>query len=115
MNWKAFRNEVQYGFLFIADFNRAVHDHESADSFSSAKIKGRWVSVDNFLYLISLYATILIGFGLIYIWLDLHGLVVLMDGTEYMETGFLERLETGFYFSAVTLFLLGMEMSVLLE
>ena len=30
---KAFRNEVQYGFLFIADFNRAVHDHESANSF----------------------------------------------------------------------------------
>ncbi|MBG9654345.1 transporter [Cytobacillus firmus] len=75
--------------------------------FSSAKIKGRWVSVENFLYLISLYATILIGFGLIYIWFDLHGLVVLMDGTEYMETGFLERLETGFYFSAVTLFSVG--------
>ncbi|WP_026581708.1 potassium channel family protein [Bacillus sp. J33] len=75
--------------------------------FSSAKIKGRWVSLENFLYLISLYATILIGFGLIYILLDLHGLVVLIDGTNYIEAGFLDRLETGFYFSAVTLFSVG--------
>ncbi|PWW25411.1 potassium channel LctB [Cytobacillus oceanisediminis] len=75
--------------------------------FSSAKIKGRWVSMENFLYLISLYATIMIGFGLIYILLDLHGLVVLIDGTNYIEAGFLERLETGFYFSAVTLFSVG--------
>ncbi|GLB59838.1 potassium channel family protein [Cytobacillus sp. NCCP-133] len=75
--------------------------------FSSAKIKGRWVSIENFLYLISLYATIMIGFGLIYILLDLHGLVVLIDGTNYVEAGFLERLETGFYFSAVTLFSVG--------
>jgi potassium channel LctB len=75
--------------------------------FSSAKIKGRWVSIENFLYLISLYATIMIGFGLIYILLDLHGLVVLIDGTNYIEAGFLERLETGFYFSAVTLFSVG--------
>ncbi|MBT2688850.1 two pore domain potassium channel family protein [Bacillus sp. ISL-47] len=75
--------------------------------FSSTKIKGRWVSMENFLYLISLYATIMIGFGLIYILLDLHGLVVLIDGTNYIEAGFLERLETGFYFSAVTLFSVG--------
>jgi potassium channel LctB len=49
----------------------------------------------------------MIGFGLIYILLDLHGLVVLIDGTNYIEAGFLERLETGFYFSAVTLFSVG--------
>lgn len=75
--------------------------------FTPGKMKGKWVSLDNFLYLISLYATIMIGFGLIYILLDLHGLVVLIDETNYIEAGFLERLETGFYFSAVTLFSVG--------
>ncbi|NRG47899.1 potassium channel family protein [Bacillus sp. CRN 9] len=71
------------------------------------RTKGRWVSLDNFLYLICLYATILIGFGLIYIILDLNGHIVLIDETSYAGINFLDRLATGFYFSAVTLFSLG--------
>ncbi|WP_307479915.1 potassium channel family protein [Cytobacillus purgationiresistens] len=71
------------------------------------RTKGRWVSLDNFLYLICLYATILIGFGLIYIILDLNGHVVLIDETSFGGNNFLDRLASGFYFSAVTLFSLG--------
>lgn len=71
------------------------------------RTKGRWVSLDNFFYLICLYATILIAFGLIYIILDLNGHVVLIDETSYGGINFLDRLASGFYFSAVTLFSLG--------
>lgn len=75
--------------------------------FTSKRIKGKWVSVENILYLLCLYATILIGFGLIYIILDLNGHIVLMEETNYLEVDFLDRLETGIYFSAVTLFSVG--------
>ena len=75
--------------------------------FSPQKIKEKWVSIDNFFYLICLYATIMIGFGLIYILLDMNGHTVLIDETNYLEVDFLDRLETGFYFSAVTLFSVG--------
>ena len=49
----------------------------------------------------------MIGFGLIYILLDMNGHTVLIDETNYLEIDFLDRLETGFYFSAVTLFSVG--------
>ena len=59
-------------------------------------IKGKLVSLENFLYLTFVYITILIGFGLIYILLETKGHQVLI-----------ERLGTYIYFSAVTLFSVG--------
>ncbi|MGD6943250.1 ion channel [Cytobacillus gottheilii] len=75
--------------------------------FTSKRIKGKWVSVENMIYLVFLYGTIMIGFGLIYIILDLNGHIVLIEETSYLEVSFLDRLETGFYFSAMTLFSVG--------
>lgn len=75
--------------------------------FTPHKIKGKLVSFENFIFLTSIYATVMIGFGLMYILLELNGYPVLDDGYEPIGTNFLGRLETGLYFSAVTLFSVG--------
>jgi potassium channel LctB len=75
--------------------------------FLPHKIKGKKVSFENFLYLAFIYLTVMIGFGLIYILLELNGLTVFMDGTFGIDDDFFAQLETGFYFSAVTLFSVG--------
>lgn len=75
--------------------------------FTPNKIKGKRVSFENFLFLGAIYATVMISFGLLYILLELHGLAVLDDGYIPSENSFLLRLETGLYFSAVTLFSVG--------
>lgn len=75
--------------------------------FLPHRIKGKKVSFENFVYLTSIYVTVMIGFGLIYILLELKGYYVFMDEAMGMEDSFVNRLETGFYFSAVTLFSVG--------
>ena len=75
--------------------------------FTPNRIKGTWVSFENFLFLATIYATVMIGFGLMYLLLELHGFPVLNYSYESLGNNFLERLETGLYFSAVTLFSVG--------
>ncbi|MFB6469598.1 ion channel [Cytobacillus sp. Hz8] len=89
--------------------------------FFSYNIKGKWVSFENFLFLTFIYATVMIGFGLIYIILDINGSPVLMEGSRHIEEllgqpiaiekdivkEFIDKLETGLYFSAITLFSVG--------
>ncbi|MGG0718343.1 potassium channel family protein [Robertmurraya massiliosenegalensis] len=75
--------------------------------FTPNKIKGRRVSLENFLFLGAIYATVMISFGLLYILLELHDFPVLDDNYVPVANRFLERLETGLYFSAVTLFSVG--------
>ncbi|MFE8698699.1 ion channel [Cytobacillus sp. FJAT-53684] len=75
--------------------------------FLPHRLKGKKISFENFLYLACIYLTIMIGFGLIYILLELNGFNVFMEETDGWYGDFFERLETGFYFSAVTLFSVG--------
>ncbi|MDP4169709.1 MAG: potassium channel family protein [Bacillota bacterium] len=76
--------------------------------FSPYKIKGKLVSIENFLFLAVIYATVMIGFGLIYALLHLHGIPVLGEsGGARPAEGLSETLETSTYFSAMTLFSVG--------
>ncbi|WP_075980267.1 potassium channel family protein [Bacillus massilinigeriensis] len=89
--------------------------------FFTHKVQGKWVSFENFLFLTFIYATVMIGFGLIYILLELDGSLVLMEGSKHIEEllgqpivvkedlveEFFDKLETGLYFSAITLFSVG--------
>ncbi|MFO1443150.1 two pore domain potassium channel family protein [Bacillus sp. Bva_UNVM-123] len=75
--------------------------------FIPHRIKGKKVSFENFMYLTSIYVTVMIGFGLIYILLEMRGFEVFIEDTAGMDGSFVNRLETGFYFSAVTLFSVG--------
>jgi potassium channel LctB len=70
-------------------------------------VKGKFVSVENFLYLAFVYLTILIGFGLIYILLETKGHEVLIEMYPQPTESFAERLGTYIYFSAITLFSVG--------
>jgi potassium channel LctB len=67
-------------------------------------VKGKMVSVDNFLYLGSVYLTVIIGFGLIYLLFELVGMSLLMDVNKKNSSNI---FETSFYFSAMTLFSVG--------
>ncbi|GIN64229.1 LCTB protein [Robertmurraya siralis] len=75
--------------------------------FTPYKIKGKRVSLENFLFLGAIYATVMISFGLLYVLLELHDFAVLDDGYIPVANRFLTRLETGLYFSAITLFSVG--------
>ena len=70
-------------------------------------IKGKIVSLENFIYLAFVYITILIGFGLIYILLETKGFEVMVEMYPLPDDNFFDRLETYIYFSAVTLFSVG--------
>ncbi|MBT2727638.1 two pore domain potassium channel family protein [Bacillus sp. ISL-75] len=66
-------------------------------------VKGKLVSIDNFLYLGSVYLTVIIGFGLIYLLFELIGMSLLIEVNNQNKNIF----ETSFYFSAMTLFSVG--------
>jgi potassium channel LctB len=72
--------------------------------FLPYRIKGKLVSLENFLYLGAIYVTVLVGFGLIYLLFSLNGDPLIK------ETGIVKSkniFETSFYFSAMTLFSVG--------
>lgn len=76
--------------------------------FVPYRLKEKWVSFENFMYLFFVYITIMIGFGLIYTLFHLNGIPVYHDGLSSMNTyDFFHTLQTSVYFSGVTLFSVG--------
>lgn len=70
--------------------------------------KEKWVSFENFMYLIFVYITIMIGFGLIYTLFQMNGIPVYNDGqAPSLNYDFFHTLHTSIYFSGVTLFSVG--------
>lgn len=67
-------------------------------------IKGKFVSIENALYLGSIYLTVIIGFGLIYLLFELKGISLLMEINNKNDYNI---FETSFYFSAMMLFSVG--------
>ncbi|MDQ1147309.1 MAG: ion channel [Bacillus sp. (in: firmicutes)] len=67
-------------------------------------IRGKFASVENFLYLGTVYLTIIIGFGLIYLLFYLIGMPLLREVNPDPKDNI---FETSFYFSAMTLFSVG--------
>ncbi|SLL36991.1 Ion channel [Mycobacteroides abscessus subsp. abscessus] len=76
--------------------------------FVPYRVKEKWVSFENFMYLIFVYITIMIGFGLIYTLFQMNGIPVYNDGQSPSLTyDFFHTLHTSVYFSGVTLFSVG--------
>ncbi len=76
--------------------------------FVPYRLKEKWVSFENFMYLFFVYITIMIGFGLIYTLFQLNGMRVYNDGQLLAgPLNFFDTLLTGVYFSGVTLFSVG--------
>jgi potassium channel LctB len=72
--------------------------------FLPYKMKGKFVSLENFLSIGYVYATVVLGFGIIYMVFAFNGRPLLI------ETGMVRNdniFETCFYFSAMTLFSVG--------
>lgn len=75
--------------------------------FSPYKIRGKRVSIENFLLLTLVYITITLGFALIYLLFDLNGIPIVNDSLTPRQAHFFAKLESSFYFSAMTLFSVG--------
>jgi potassium channel LctB len=75
--------------------------------FTPNKIKGKMLSFENFLVLAVVYTIITLGFALIYLLFDMQGYPIVRDGFITEGDGFWMRLESSFYFSAMTLFSVG--------
>jgi potassium channel LctB len=75
--------------------------------FSPYRIKGKMLSLENFLVLVVVYMTITLGFALIFLLFDMQGYPIVRDGLLNEGDGFLMKLESSFYFSAMTLFSVG--------
>jgi potassium channel LctB len=66
------------------------------------------VSFENFLSILFVYLTVMIGFGLIYAVLQVNGHAILLEnGYVFGKGDFLGNLQTSFYFSAITLLSVG--------
>lgn len=77
--------------------------------FFPARFKYKEVSFENFAFLGITYAVIMIGFGILYLMLDMKGFHVLNDVEKTIDarTPFLSKFGTSIYLSAVTLFSVG--------
>ena len=64
-------------------------------------------SIEHLLWLGNLYATILVGFALVYLLFELQNYSVILDRGNRVDGNFSEQLKTSFYFSAMTMFSVG--------
>lgn len=65
------------------------------------------ISLSHFLWLVYLYGTICIGFAMIYVLFEMQDMSVILDHGLQMGGNFFIKLETSFYFSAMTMFSVG--------
>ncbi|WP_307000673.1 potassium channel family protein [Lederbergia panacisoli] len=71
------------------------------------RFKFKQVSFENFAFLGCTYAIIMIGFGLLFLLLELKGMTIIIDSTIVQYKSWNERLGTSLYLSAITLFSVG--------
>jgi potassium channel LctB len=75
--------------------------------FYPSKWKERLVSFQNFLFLGMCFATIMLGFGLLYTLFELEGIPILMENGKHVSGDFFDYIFTTMYFSGITLFSVG--------
>ncbi|EPZ37257.1 potassium channel family protein [Anoxybacillus ayderensis] len=76
--------------------------------FSFWQTKRSVISIKNFIAILFVYSTTMIGFALVYTILHINGHVVMMENGKNIEaSNFLQYVETSLYFSAVTLLSVG--------
>lgn len=75
--------------------------------FFPDRFKFKQVSFENFAFLGCTYAVIMIGFGLIFLMLEMKGIHVIIDSGQGDVDSWNKRLGTSLYLSAITLFSVG--------
>lgn len=69
--------------------------------------RGQRISLDHLYWIITVYFIFLIGFGLLYLLIDIKfGAVILLNGMP-VQGGFFTKLASSFYFSTMTLLSVG--------
>ncbi|RKL66122.1 ion transporter [Salipaludibacillus neizhouensis] len=68
---------------------------------------GRRISFQHFIMLLAVYATVMLGFGILYMSLELLGVPLLREGKDIQTESYLHLIEDVLYFSAVTLLTVG--------
>ncbi len=69
--------------------------------------QGKRLSIRNFIILLMVYITVAVGFGCLYVTLELMGVSVLTEGEARVGGSFFHLLEDAMYFSAVTILSVG--------
>lgn len=75
--------------------------------WTSRASKHKYVSLENFIVLISLYVTMMLGFGLVYAILEMNGYDIFMKNEKDITGTFFSVLQDSVYFSATTLLAVG--------
>ncbi|CAM4231968.1 potassium channel family protein [Lederbergia lenta] len=75
--------------------------------FFPARFSYKQVSFENFVFLGCTYAVIMIGFGLLFLMLEMQGLEVMAETHVTGREDWKEQLSTSIYLSAITLFSVG--------
>src|SRR6185312_3944746 len=65
------------------------------------------VSFENFIFLTFTYAVVVIGFGLLFLMLEMKGWHIIIDTGPFVSNKWNHRLGTSLYLSAITLFSVG--------
>lgn len=74
--------------------------------FVPTALQEKFLSWESFLYLIFIYSTIFLGFGLVYFIFTQNGFTPFLENGKKVE-GKISSLQTSFYFSGITLFSVG--------
>lgn len=75
--------------------------------FFPSKLKYKLVSFENFLFLGYTYSVIMIGFGLLFMLLELKGFHVIVEQGALFSGSYIEKLGSAMYLSAITIFSVG--------
>ncbi|KPL58746.1 MULTISPECIES: ion channel [Rossellomorea] len=75
--------------------------------FYPSRWKEHHVSLHHFLFLGMCYITIMIGFGLLFMLLEIEGIQILVEAGRPLSGDFLDHFFTTMYFSGITLFSVG--------
>ena len=70
-------------------------------------LQEKYLSWQSFIYLLFIYSTIMIGFGLVYFLFLQNGFIVFAENEKIISGDILERLGVCIYFSGITLFSIG--------
>ncbi|WP_035099318.1 potassium channel family protein [Anoxybacteroides tepidamans] len=77
-------------------------------SFWTTQTRGRqYISIENLFTLMLLYLTMMIGFGLIYAWMEMNGYEAFVKSLGRTNGEFVHILHDSLYFSAITLLSVG--------
>ncbi len=102
------RQEVVHRVVYFIFRGLYLHYNGSKIIVLPARFKYKEVSFENFVFLGITYAVIMIGFGLLFLLLEMKGMVVFYDiSDEIKQHSFWTRLGTSIYLSAITLFSVG--------